>query len=185
MTTARHAVRGGRYAREAPARPTTPEGAGSFGSVPTAAAPTYALSRQNTAHCEVFVHPSARASTLVLALVTALLAGCSSDALDVDGFAPGACTEVAPSLEELDATLRDFATEDLSAERAGDAFQEAQDALLVESEDAEEPVREAMTALVTDLGFLRVATDNELADATPQEDARKALDALAEECRGS
>ena len=131
------------------------------------------------------MHLSARpAPRLGALLVTAvLLAGCSSDELDVDGFAPGACTDVAPELQALDQALRDYAAEDLSAPRAGAEFEAAQDALLAASADAGAPVQEAMTTLVTELGFLRVATDNELDDAAPQEDARTALDALAQECR--
>jgi hypothetical protein len=120
-----------------------------------------------------------------LALATVLLAGCSSGELDVDGFAPGACSDVAPALEDLDQALRDYESEDLSAKRAATEFETAQDALIAASPEADQPVQEAMTALVTDLGFLRVATDNELDDSSPQEDVRKALNALAEECGGS
>jgi len=42
-----------------------------------------------------------------------------------------------------------------------------------------------MTALVTDLGFLRVATDNELDDTAPQEDTQASLGELAQRCGGS
>lgn len=127
--------------------------------------------------------PALRLGTLVAAAV--LVGGCSSDELDVDGFAPGACTDVAPELQELDAALRDHASGDLSGKRAAVEFEAAQDAVLAASPDAEGPVAKAMTTLVTDLGFLRVAVDNELDDNTPQEDARAALEALAEQCRGS
>jgi hypothetical protein len=127
--------------------------------------------------------PALRIGTLVV--VAALLSGCSSDGLDVDGFAPGACTDVAPALEDLDEALRDFQADDLSAGRAAAEFEAAQEALQEASPDADEPVQEAMTELVTDLGFLRIATDNELDDSTPQQDVRKDLDALAVECGGS
>lgn len=127
--------------------------------------------------------PAVRLGTLVVTAV--LLAGCSSDGLDVDGFAPGACTDVAPALTDLDQALRDYASDDLSPERAGAEFETAQDALLAASPDADEPLAAAMTTLVTDLGFLRVASDNALDDVTPQKDARKALDALAARCQGS
>jgi len=133
------------------------------------------------------VHPSVRAALRLgtLAVAAVLLTGCSADGLDVDGFAPGACTDVAPALEDLDTALREHQSGDLSAKRAGAEFEAAQDALLEASPEAEEPVQAAMTALVTDLGFLRVATDNELDDSTPQDDVRKALDALAEQCRAA
>jgi hypothetical protein len=127
--------------------------------------------------------PAVRISTLVVA--AALLTACSSDGLDVDGFAPGACTDVAPALEDLDQALREFQAEDLSARRAAAEFEAAQEALQEAAPDADEPVQEAMTELVTDLGFLRIATDNELDDTTPQQDVRNDLDALAEECGGS
>jgi hypothetical protein len=127
--------------------------------------------------------PAARLSTLLVTAV--LLAGCSSDELDVDGFAPGACTDVAPALQDLDQALRDYAGEDLSRPRAGAEFEAAQDELLAAAPGADAPVQEAMTALVTDLGFLRVATDNELEDTEPQEDARASLGTLAQRCGGS
>ena len=127
--------------------------------------------------------PAARLGTLLV--TAALLAGCSSDELDVDGFAPGACTDVAPALQDLDQALRDYAAEDLSRPRAAAEFEAAQDELLAAAPEAAAPVQEAMTALVTDLGFLRVATDNALEDTAPQEDARASLGALAQRCGGS
>jgi len=127
--------------------------------------------------------PAVRLGTLVVTAV--LLAGCSSAELDVDGFSPGACTDVAPALQDLDQALREYGSDDLSPQRAGAEFEAAQDELLAASPGADEQVEAAMTALVTNLGFLRVATDNALDDATPQEDARTSLDALAEQCRGS
>jgi hypothetical protein len=127
--------------------------------------------------------PAARLGTLLLTAV--LLAGCSSDELDVDGFAPGACTDVAPALQDLDQALRDYAGEDLSGPRAGAEFEAAQDELLAAAPEADAPVQDAMTELVTNLGFLRVATDNELDDTGPQEDARAALGTLAQRCGGS
>ena len=127
--------------------------------------------------------PAARLGTLLVTAV--LLAGCSSDELDVDGFAPGACTDVAPALQDLDQALREYAGEDLSRPRAAAEFEAAQDELLAAAPEADAPVQEAMTALVTDLGFLRVATDNELEDTAPQEDARASLGALAQRCGGS
>ena len=131
----------------------------------------------------LFARPAARFGTLVVTAV--LLSGCSSDELDVDGFAPGACTDVAPALKDLDKALRERESGDLSGKRAAAEFETAQDELLAASPEAAEPVREAMTALLADLGFLRVATDNELEDTTPQADARKALNTLAERCGGS
>ena len=127
--------------------------------------------------------PAVRLGMLLAAAV--LLTGCSSDELDVDGFEPGACADVAPALQDLDQSLREYGSDDLSAQRAAAEFEAAQDALLAASPDADELVEAAMTTLVTDLGFLRVAADNGLDDATSQEDARTALDGLATQCRGS
>ena len=126
-----------------------------------------------------------RRPVLTLAVAAVLLTGCSADGLEVDGFAPGACTDVAPALVDLDTALRDYSGGDLSAPRAGAEFEAAQDELLAASESADPPVQEAMTALVTDLGFLRVATDNELDAEAPQQDVRTSLGAIAEQCGGS
>ena len=127
--------------------------------------------------------PAARLGTLLLTAV--LLAGCSSDELDVDGFAPGACTDIAPALQELDQALRGYAGEDLSRPRAAAEFEAAQDELLAAAPAADAPVQEAMTELVTNLGFLRVATDNELDDDGPQQDAQASLGKRAQRCGGS
>lgn len=120
---------------------------------------------------------AAGAAALLLAL-----AGCSSDALDVDGFAAGACTDIAPTLQEVDEALRQVGDEDIEPRAAADRFRDAQEALkpVVESgDDVAEPVQE----LVTRLGFFRIAVDSNNYSGAQDEDVRTALDDLAETCR--
>lgn len=116
------------------------------------------------------------------AVLACVLAGCSSDALDVDGFSAGTCTDIAPTLQDVDEALREVGDEDLEPAEAGDRFQAAQEVLkpVVEAgEELAEPVQE----LITTLGFFRISVDSNNYDGTQDADVRTALDALAQECR--
>lgn len=116
------------------------------------------------------------------ALLLAALTGCSSDALDVEGFTAGACTDIAPTLEEVDEALREVGDEDIEPRAAAERFRAAQDALkpVVESGDA---LAEDVQALVTRLGFFRIAVDSNNYDGDQDADVRTALDDLADTCR--
>ncbi|MCY7365753.1 MAG: hypothetical protein LH469_10670 [Frankiaceae bacterium] len=124
--------------------------------------------------------PARRAAGAAALLL--VLSGCSSDALDVDGFSPGACTDIAPTLQEVDEALRQVGDEDIEPRAAADRFRDAQGALkpVVESDDdAAEPVQE----LITRLGFFRIAVDTNNYSGDQDADVRTALDDLAETCR--
>ena len=116
------------------------------------------------------------------AVLIAALAGCSSDALDVEGFSAGACTDIAPTLQEVDEALRQVGEEDIEPRAAADRFRAAQDALkpVVESGDA---VAEEVQELTRRLGFFRIAADTNNAESQQEDDVRAALDDLAETCR--
>lgn len=110
------------------------------------------------------------------------LAACSSDGLDVDGFAAGACSDLAPTLQEVDEVLRQVGDGDLEPRAAADRFRDAQEVLkpVVESGDQ---VAADVQELVTRLGFFRIAVDSNNYDGEQDEDVRTALDGLAETCR--
>lgn len=127
---------------------------------------------------------SLRAAAVLAAACT--LAACtgSGDELDVEGFAEGACSEVAGTAQEVDEVLRQVADEDLAPEEAGDRLKAAQDELKAARDDAEQPVSRALTELVTRIGFFRIAVDSNSYDGSQVEPVRTALDDLAQECRG-
>ncbi len=116
-------------------------------------------------------------------VAVAALSACSSEELDVEGFAPGTCTEVAPVLQDVDETLRQVGDEDLAPPEAGQRFQAAQEQLKAALDAAQEPVGATVTDLVTSLGFFRIAVDSNNYDGSQDADVRTALDALAQECR--
>ena len=121
-------------------------------------------------------------ATAGAAVLACVLTACSSDELDVDGFSAGACTDLAPTLQDVDEALREVGDENLQPGEAGDRFQAAQEVLkpVVEAGDElAEPVQE----LITRLGFFRIAVDSNNYDGTQDADVRTALDALVQECR--
>ena len=112
------------------------------------------------------------------------LAACSgSDGLDVDGFSPGACTELAPTLEAVDERLREVKDEDLSPKEAAAGFKAAQEELKTAGADGSQEVSSAVTDLVTSLGFFRISADSGTYDGSQVKDVRAELDAVAETCR--
>ena len=127
---------------------------------------------------------AARAASVLL-VATAALSACSSEQLDVEGFMPGTCTDVAPVLQDLDQTLREVGNEDITPAEAGQRFQAAQESLKTARETAQDPVAASVTELVTQLGFFRISVDSNNYDGSQDADARTALDALAAECRGA
>ena len=130
-----------------------------------------------------------RRSTVAAAAVSLLvpLAGCtgSGDELDVDGFSPGACSDVASTLQEIDSALRELDGEDVAPQEVGQRFREAQATLKERTASAQDPVGASATELVTRLGFFRIAVDSNSYDGSQAEDVRTALEALAEDCRES
>ena len=130
--------------------------------------------------------PTLRLHAATAVLLGAALTGCtgSGDELDVDGFSSGACSELAPTLQEVDEALREVADEDLEPRKAADRFKAAQEDLKAQGASAAEPVREPLTELVTSLGFFRISVDSNNYDGTQVGAAREKLDALAAACRG-
>ena len=119
------------------------------------------------------------------ALVCAALTGCtgSSDELDVEGFSSGPCTEIAPTLQDVDEVLREVGDDDVSPREAADRFKAAQAALKPQGEAAPAPVKQAVTDLVASLGFFRISVDSNNYDGTQVGDVRAKLEALADTCR--
>jgi Tfp pilus assembly protein PilP len=124
-----------------------------------------------------------RAAACLLAVVTALSACSSGAELDLEGFAPGACSTVAPTLQQIDAALREVDDEELSPSQAADRFRTAQDELKSSAPSAAAQVRPAITELVTRLGFYRITVDSNGDVAAQADEVRTALEALAEDCR--
>lgn len=120
--------------------------------------------------------------TACAALLLAALAGCSSDGLDVEGFSAGACTEIAPTLQEVDEALLQVADEDVAPRGAADRFRDAQEALKPVVETGGERAGD-VRELVTRLGFFRIAVDSNSYDGAQDSDVRAALDDLADACR--
>lgn len=123
--------------------------------------------------------PAIRAALLVAALG---LTACSSAGLDVDGFSPGACTDLAPTLQEIDEALTGLG-DDLEPAEAGDQFREAQAALKPAAAGASPEVSSSITDLLSQLGFFRVAVDTGSYDEGRAAGVRTSVDALAQECR--
>lgn len=128
---------------------------------------------------------SAARGWLPALLAVVALSGCSTDRqLDVDGFRPGACTEVATALQDVDDVLRRLEDEDLSPGAAAARFQQAQDALAPVASGAEAPVSGSLEELAARLGFFRLAVDTGSYDDRQDAAVRRALDDLAQECTG-
>ena len=127
-----------------------------------------------------------RLHTATAVLLGVALSGCtgSGDELDIGGFSSGACSEVAPTLQEVDEVLREVGEGDLEPGEAANRFKAAQEDLKAQGASAAAPVQEPLTELVTSLGFFRIAVDSGNYDGTQGEDAREKLDALAAACRG-
>ncbi len=118
-------------------------------------------------------------------LAIAALGGCSADReLDVDGFRPGTCTEVVGTLQDVDEVLRRLEDEELSPRDAAARFQQAQDALAPVTAGAEAPVSASLEELAARLGFFRLSVDTGSYDDGQDADVRRALDDLAQDCRG-
>ncbi len=126
-------------------------------------------------------YPFVRRTACAVALVAAL-SGCSSEGLDVDGFSAGACTDMAPTLQEVDEALREVGDEDIEPRAAADRFRAAQE-VLKPVLDSDADVAEQVRELVTRLGFFRLSVDSNSYEAKQDDDVRTALDSLAEACR--
>ena len=134
------------------------------------------------------MHPKVlrlRAAATVLTVAAGLPAcsGSGAEELDIEGFAPGACTEIAPTLEDVDETLREVQDEAIEPREAADRFKAAQATLKEQGARAPEQVKQSVTELVTSLGFFRIAVDSNNYDGSQVDDARSQLEALAEACR--
>lgn len=117
-----------------------------------------------------------------LAMLTAALSACSSDALDVEGFIPGACTDITATLQDVDEALRQLTDEDIEPRDAADRFRVAQEELAAAAEGGG-AVAEQVQELITRQGFFRLAVVTGAGDAAQQADVHDALDGLAEACR--
>jgi len=115
-------------------------------------------------------------------MLTAALSACSSDALDVEGFAPGACTDITATLQDVDEALRQLTDEDIEPRDAADRFRVAQEELAAAAEGGG-AVAEQVQELITRQGFFRLAVVTGAGDAAQQADVHDALDGLAEACR--
>ena len=128
-----------------------------------------------------------RAPRLLAALVAAAaLSGCSADeGLDVDGFAPGTCTELVPTLQDVDEALRRVEDEELSPGEAAQRLEAAQQALGAARSGAEPRVATSLEALVTRLGFYRISVDTNSYGDKQARDVSTALEGVGEACRGT
>lgn len=127
-----------------------------------------------------------RAARPVLAavLTAATLCACTSaQELDVDGFAPGPCTDLVPTLQDVDETLRQLEDEERSPREAADLFRSAQDALTSVGGSADEPLSASLQELVTQLGFFRIAVDSNSYEGDQDAEIRAALEGVAQDCR--
>lgn len=115
------------------------------------------------------------------ALLAVVAAGCSSDSLDVEGFAAGACTDIAPTLQDVDEALRQVGDEDIEPRAAGDRFEAAREVLQPVADSGDEPA-EPVQALITQLGFFRIGVDSNNYDGTQDDAVRTALDGVVEAC---
>ncbi len=131
--------------------------------------------------------PAPRLPRLAVAAGTLCLlagtSGCSGpEKVDVEGFAPGACRDAAPTVQDIDETLIGADEKDLSPREAADQLKTAQDELLAVRDSAEPPLAQAITDLVTALGFFRISVDSNNDDGTLVADARAPFDALVTRC---
>lgn len=109
--------------------------------------------------------------------------GCSGpEKVDVEGFTPGACRDAAPTVQDIDETLIAADEEDVTPKEAGDQLKTAQDELLTVRDSAAPELAQAITDLVTALGFFRISVDSNNYDGTQVADARVPFDALVQRC---
>lgn len=126
------------------------------------------------------------AALLVAAGTAVMLSGCtgsSAAGVDLDGLAETPCAPIVSSLEDVDADLRGLADDDVTPEQAAQRFDAVQDALA--ESDADPELEQAITELITRLGFYRLAVDTNNDGAAETEQVRTALGALAERCRAT
>lgn len=124
--------------------------------------------------------PRTRSAVCAVALLGVLTA-CSSDELDVDGFAAGDCTEVAPALQQVDEALRSLEDEELDPREATVRIRGIQDQLkpVVEAGgDVAEPVQD----LVQSLGFFRISVDTNNLDEDLSTNVRESVDGVVASC---
>lgn len=124
------------------------------------------------------------AVTAGVVCLLAVTSGCSgAERVDVEGFAPGACTDAASTVQDIDETLIGIDEEDLTPEEAGEQLKAAQDVLKPIRDAAEAPRGQTITDLITSLGFFRISVDSNSYDSSKVGDARVALDNLVEQCK--
>ena len=124
-----------------------------------------------------------RAAALALAGVVALGACSDGAELDLEGLAPGTCTDLAPTLMDIDETLRQVANEQITAQEAEQRLEAAQDAVKATGEAAQDRVGASVTELVTRIGFYRIAVDSNNYDGSQDAAVQEALSTLAADCR--
>ncbi|MGI8536067.1 MAG: hypothetical protein ACR2K2_06115 [Mycobacteriales bacterium] len=118
-----------------------------------------------------------------IAGLLAVTSGCSGpERVNVDGFAPGACRDAAPTVQDIDEALIAADEEDVTPKEAGVQLKTAQDQLLQVRDSADAPLAQAITDLVTALGFFRISVDSNSYDGTQVADARVPFDALVQRC---
>lgn len=117
----------------------------------------------------------------VTALVLTACTGSSYDEVDLDGLGSGPCADLLAPLEDVDAGLGEVADGGATPEQVADSFATAQDELAAAPPEA--AVQPALTALITRLGFYRVAVDSNGDHQAEAMRVREALTALAEDCR--
>lgn len=130
--------------------------------------------------------PRRAAGSLAAVVVLVALGGCSGGRpeLDVDGFRPGACTSAVPTLQDVDDALRRLEDDELSPRDAAARFAQAQDALAPAAADADGALSASFDELGSRLGFFRLSVDTGSSDDSEVADVRRALDGLAQDCRG-
>jgi hypothetical protein len=123
---------------------------------------------------------------LAVLLAGAALSGCSTDReLDVDGFQPGPCTEVIATLQDVDDVLRGLEDEEITPRAAATRFQQAQDALAPVTASAAASVSVSLEELAARLGFFRLSVDTGSYGDGQDAAVRRALDDVAQDCRGA
>lgn len=133
--------------------------------------------------------PARRVAGLAAAVsAVVLLGGCtgsSADEVDLEGLEAGPCSNLVGTLEEVEAGLREVANEDIAPKEAAERFETVQEELGPAAASADVAVRPAVTELITQLGFFRVAVDSNNYDSSRGDEVRTALTALAKDCRGT
>lgn len=123
------------------------------------------------------------APALSVLLAAGALTACSSAEMDVEGFAEGACTEVAGTLQDVDETLRQVADEDITPDEAASRFEAAQESVRSAGSSAGGEVEQATSELANQLGSFRESVDAGSFDEQMSADVGTALQNVAQECR--